>query len=116
MIIEFVGFFSIEFLFTFDYPYAPPVLSFFSGDLNQNIFQIDGSVKLEIVQKTKWTPVKGLIDIIKEIEQLIVNCPKPFLLKQIKYTKRRWDDYIDDQKSFEINQNELDKTIKLRNK
>jgi hypothetical protein len=56
MIVEFVDFFSLEFIFTSEYPFDPPIIFYHSGNKIPLFFDSDGKIILEETKKQKWTP------------------------------------------------------------
>ena len=116
MIVEFVDYFSVEFLFTSNYPFEPPIISYYSGNKIPLIFDSDGKLILEKAKAQNWRPTIWLSGIIKEIEELIFKCPYSFIPVKMKYTKRKWDDYIKEEKSLLYDKhiiNDLIKNIKV---
>ena len=119
MIVEFVDFFSLEFIFTSEYPFEPPIISYHSGNKIPLLFDSDGKIILEETKKQNWTPIIWLSGIIKSIEELLSKCPRSFIPGKMKYTKRKWDDYITEEKSLLCNENiinELNKDIRAYKK
>ena len=124
MKIEFVNYFSIKFIFSKDYPFEPPIISYYSGKILPFVFDPNGNIILENIKKSKWTPIIWLSTIVKTIELLILkylnnNMQKDnilFIPKKMKYVKRKWDDYLKEEKYIFKNNNstlnELSKTIK----
>jgi ubiquitin-protein ligase len=116
MIIEFIDYFSVEFLFTCNYPFDPPIISYYSGNKIPSIFDSDGKIILEETKEQKWTPTTWLSKIIKSIQTLISELPRSFIPSRIKYSKRKWEDYLNEEKSFSYGDNiinELNKSIKI---
>ena len=116
MIIEFIDYFSVEFIFTCNYPFDPPIISYYSGNKIPSIFDSDGKIILEKTKQQNWTPIIWLNDIIKSIQTLISEMPHSYIPSQIKYSKRRWEDYLNEEKSFSYSDNiinELNKSIKV---
>ena len=115
LIVEFINYFCVDFIFTANYPFEPPMISFHSGNKIPFIFDSDGNIILEEITKLKWTPTFWLSDIIKGIESLVSKCPHSLIPRKIKYTKRKWNDYIEEEKSIFNNSsviNDLIKSIK----
>ena len=119
MIIEFKNYFSLKFIFTPDYPFSPPLISYYSGVKFPYIFDTNGNILLENTQKSKWTPIIWLSTLVHSIELLISeNCKNSlFVPKAEKYGKRKWNDYLKEEKksltgvdSFVLNQ--LDRNLK----
>ena len=119
MIIEFKNYFSLKFIFTPDYPFSPPLISYYSGVKFPYIFDTNGNILLENTQKSKWTPIIWLSTLVHSIELLISeNCNNSlFVPKAEKYGKRKWNDYLKEEKksltgvdSFVLNQ--LDRNLK----
>ena len=119
MIIEFKNYFSLKFIFTPDYPFSPPLISYYSGVKFPYIFDINGNILLESAQKSKWTPIIWLSTLVLSIELLISEICKNgiFIPKTEKYGKRKWNDYLNEEKkslngadSFVLNQ--LDRNLK----
>ena len=108
MVIEFKNYFSTKFIFFPDYPFSPPSITFLSGNKSPNIFDSDGNILLEIIKKSKWTPTLWLSTLINSIELLIskegLNNNKyhsnDLFPKEGKYGKRKWDDYLKEEKSI----------------
>ena len=108
MIIEFVNYFSAKFVFPSDYPFAPPIITFYSGEKLPFIFDSEGNIILENSKKCNWTPALWLSTLVNSIELLIskgINCNNyntniSNLSKKAKYGKRKWDDYIKEEQSI----------------
>ena len=116
MIIEFIDYFSLEFIFTCNYPFDPPIISYYSGNKIPSIFDSDGKIILEKTKQQNWTPIIWLNDIIKSIQTLISEMPHSYIPSHIKYSKRNWEDYLNEEKSFSYSDNiinELNKSIKV---
>ena len=108
MTIEFKNYFSTKFIFFPDYPFSPPSITFLSGNRLQNIFDSDGNILLEIIKKSNWTPTLWLSALINSIELLIskerlnknkYNSKEIIICKEKKYGKRKWDDFLKEEKS-----------------
>ena len=124
MIIDFVNYFSAKFVFPSDYPFEPPIITFYSGEKLPFIFDSDGNIMLENSKKLNWTPIFWVSTLVNSIELLILkglnhnifNTKIINLPKKMKYGKRKWDDYIKEEKSVFKNNtsiiNELTKTLK----
>ena len=56
MIIEFINHFSLKFIFTSDFPFEPPKITFFSGNQYSFLFDCDGNIILDLITKEKWSP------------------------------------------------------------
>lgn len=125
LIIEFKNYFSIKFVFLPDYPFVPPLISFHSGIKSPLIFNSDGYIVLENTKKSNWTPIIWLSTLVNSIELLILknlnnkNIYKSdtmFIPKLFKYGKRKWNDYLKDEKKifkYDISIiNELTKNLK----
>ena len=108
MTIEFKNYFSTKFIFFPDYPFSPPSITFLSGNRLQNIFDSDGNILLEIIKKSNWTPTLWLSALINSIELLIskerlnknkYNSKEIIISKEKKYGKRKWDNFLKEEKS-----------------
>ena len=118
LIVEFKNFFSVQFVFCPDYPFSPPIISYYSGMKPSQIFDENGYILLENAKKTKWTPTLYVSHFIISIEILISKeldnkIENPNLSK---YCKRKWNDYLrDEHKIFNNDEsifNELSSKIK----
>ena len=102
MIIEFKNYFSIKFIFTPDYPFSPPKISYYSGIKLQNVFDSNDNVLLENTQVSKWTPILWLSTLVHLIELLISKnkINETLIPKTVKYGKRNWNDYLKEEKKI----------------
>lgn len=108
MIVDFLGFFSLKFIFTSDYPFSPPLIFYCGGNKSSIIFDENGNIKLHCIDKMNWSPTLWLSSVIYSIELLIINKLQNknvvesnfFEEKDNKYHKRRWKDYIKEAKSY----------------
>jgi ubiquitin-protein ligase len=104
MIIEFKNYFSLKFVFYPDYPFSPPKICFHSGQKYTNVFDSDGNILLENAKKSKWTPILWLSTLVISIELLISkielnnNKQNSFNSIKMKYQKRKWNDYLNEEK------------------
>jgi ubiquitin-protein ligase len=102
MIVEFKNYFSIQFIFYPDYPFSPPTISYYSGKKTPYIFDEDGNVLLDNAKKSKWTPALYVSHFVISIELLIAkglnNNEEDSNLT--KYTKRKWNDYLREEKKI----------------
>lgn len=125
MIIEFANFFSVKFVFSPEYPFMPPTLSYHSGIKFPFVFNSDGNIILENAKKSNWTPILWLSTLVNSIELLILkglnseiyNTNKiMFIPKKMKYGKRKWDEYLKEEKELYKNNisiiNQISRTIK----
>lgn len=126
LIIDFKNYFSVKCVFLPEYPFVPPIMTFYSGNKSPYIFDSEGNILLENAKKSNWTPIFWLSTLINSIELLIVkalnnnnknsNCDLMFVPPIIKYGKRKWVDYVKDEtdmfKDDDYVINELNKTIK----
>jgi ubiquitin-protein ligase len=125
MIIEFKNFFSVKFIFPPEYPFIPPTISYHSGIKFPFVFDSDGIINLENANKSNWTPILWLSTLVNSIELLILkglnsdiyNSNKiMFIPKKMKYGKRKWDEYLKEEKELYKNNisiiNQISRTIK----
>ena len=125
MIIEFANFFSVKFVFSPEYPFMPPTISYHSGIKFPFLFNSDGNIILENAKKSNWTPILWLSSLVNSIELLILkglnseiyNTNKiMFIPKKMKYGKRKWDEYLKEEKELYKNNisiiNQISRTIK----
>ena len=125
MIIEFANFFSVKFVFSPEYPFMPPTISYHSGIKFPFVFNSDGNIILENAKKSNWTPILWLSSLVNSIELLILkglnseiyNSNKiMFIPKKMKYGKRKWDEYLKEEKELYKNNisiiNQISRTIK----
>lgn len=125
MIIEFANFFSVKFVFSPEYPFMPPTISYHSGIKFPFVFNSDGNIILENAKKSNWTPILWLSSLVNSIELLILkglnseiyNTNKiMFIPKKMKYGKRKWDEYLKEEKELYKNNisiiNQISRTIK----
>ena len=113
MIIELVSHFSLKFIFTHDYPFEPPIISFYKGNKYKFLFDPKGNIILNITKKEKWTPTLWLSTLIHHIEIKIKSefenissfcniydefnnnrIGKSIFSKKEHYNKRNWNDYL----------------------
>ena len=108
MIIEFKNYFSTKFIFFSDYPFSPPSITFLSGNKFPNIFDTEGNILLETIKKQNWTPILWLSTLINSIELLLpkeginynkINSKEILIPKEKKYGKRKWDNFLKEEKS-----------------
>ena len=125
MIIDFDNFFSVKFVFPPEYPFMPPTISYHSGIKFPFVFDSDGNIILENANKSNWTPILWLSTLVSSIELLIIkglnsdiyNSNKiMFIPKKMKYGKRKWDEYLKEEKELYKNNisiiNQISRTIK----
>ncbi len=125
MIIEFKNFFSVRFVFPPEYPFVPPAISYHSGIKFPFVFESDGNIILENANKSNWTPILWLSTLVSSIELLILkglnndiyNSNKiMFIPKKMKYGKRKWNEYLKEEKELYKNNisiiNQISRTIK----
>lgn len=96
MIVQFKNYFSVSFIFLPDYPFSPPIISFYSGIKIPSIFDSEGKILLENSKLSKWTPALFLSHFIISIELLILNNINNNFISS-KYGKRKWREYIKDE-------------------
>ena len=112
MIIEFINHFSLKFIFTSDFPFEPPKITFFSGNQYSFLFDCDGNIILDLITKEKWSPTFWISTLIYDIEKKIyektnnlfffnrpsfVNDCRTgafYMIKKGNYNKRNWNDYL----------------------
>ncbi len=124
---EFKNYFSVKFIFLSQYPFVPSIISYHSGTKSPSIFDSEGNIILENASKDKWTPILWLSTLVKSIELLILkelnnkkdninNIDAMFTPRILKYGKRKWSDYLEDETALfrrDISViNELTKKIK----
>ena len=71
MIFEFKDHFSLKFIFTSDFPYEPPKISFFAGNEYPFLFDSYGDIKLDILKRENWSPTFWISTLIIHIEKEI---------------------------------------------
>lgn len=111
MIVEFINHFSVKFIFTSDFPFEPPKISFFAGNQYSFLFDSYGDIILDLVKKENWSPTFWISTLIFHIEKKIYEGTKYWnifdklsydycemnkivLLKRGAYNKRNWNDYL----------------------
>ena len=111
IIVEFINHFSLKFIFTSDYPFEPPKITFFAGNQYPFIFDCNGNIILNLITKENWSPTFWISTLILYIEKkiylntnpTIYNKPynsedykigKIFMIKKGNYNKRNWNDYL----------------------
>ena len=108
MIFEFKDHFSLKFIFTSDFPYEPPKISFFAGNEYPFLFDSYGDIKLDILKRENWSPTFWISTLIIHIEKEIYEKTNIFnkpnnvdnsidkisFLKKGNYNKRNWNDYL----------------------
>jgi ubiquitin-protein ligase len=111
IIVEFINHFSLKFIFTSDYPFEPPKITFFAGNQYPFIFDCNGNIILNLITKENWSPTFWISTLILYIEKKIYlntnptfyNKPcnsedykigKIFMIKKGNYNKRNWNDYL----------------------
>ena len=112
MIVEFINHFSIKFIFTSDFPFEPPKITFFAGNQYPYLFDCKGNIILDLITKENWSPTFWISTLIYIIEKKICqktndttffdtlcnnsNCKigKIFTIKNGNYNKRNWNDYL----------------------
>jgi ubiquitin-protein ligase len=125
MIIDFDNFFSVKFVFPPEYPFMPPTISYHSGIKFPFVFDSDGNIFLENANKSNWTPILWLSTLVSSIELLIIKGLNSdiyksnkimFIPKKMKYGKRKWDEYLKEEKELYKNNisiiNQISRTIK----
>ena len=108
LIIEFKNYFSVKFVFLPDYPFLPPIMTYYSGNKTPYVFDSEGNIILENAKESKWTPILWLSTLVRSIELLIakglnnnsLNNDAMFLPSYVKYGKRKWLDYLRDEKDL----------------
>lgn len=111
MIIEFVNYCSVKFIFSQDYPFVPPLISYHSGNRLPYLFDSDGNAILENSKTSNWTPILWLSTLVNAIELLISKWSNNTISKKGKYGKRKWGEYLNKEIS-ENNISDLSRTIK----
>ena len=112
MIVEFKNLFSIKFIFTSEFPFEPPKISFFAGNQYPFLFDCNGNIILDLIENENWSPTFWISTLIYDIEKKIYentnnkaifdkpciynNCKigKIFMIKKGNYNKRNWSDYL----------------------
>ena len=112
MIVEFTNHFSIKFIFTSEFPFEPPKISFFAGNQYPFLFDCNGNIILDLIENENWSPTFWISTLIYDIEKKIYentnnkaifdkpciynNCKigKIFMIKKGNYNKRNWNDYL----------------------
>ena len=113
LIIELVSHFTLKFIFTQDYPFEPPKISFFKGNQYDYLFDSEGNILLDIIRKENWTPTFWISTLIYHIELKIqletnkitnfnkddqyyynYNNERIIFIKKQEYNKRNWTDYL----------------------
>ena len=112
MIIEFVNYCSIKFVFPPDYPFVPPLISYHSGNRLPYLFDSDGNAILENSKKSNWTPIVWLSTLVNSIELLISKYSSITVPKKGKYGKRKWGEYLSNEKYENIS--DLTRSIKKK--
>ena len=111
IIVEFINHFSIKFIFTSDYPFEPPKITFFAGNQYPFLFDHNGNIILNLITKENWSPTFWISTLILYIEKKIYTNTNPtiynkpcnygdykmgkiFMIKKGNYNKRNWNDYL----------------------
>ena len=103
MLIEFLNIFTLKFIFSHQYPFEPPKITYYSGFKFANLFDDSENLILEILKKEKWSPVIWLSTLIGSIELIIENNLRNAnnifgnyvtISKKFDYRKRKWRDYL----------------------
>lgn len=104
LIIEYKNYFSVIFIFGHDYPFSPPKIFYHSGLKLPYIFDEHGNVLLENTKNSKWTPALFVSHFVISIEILISKgLNKNEDNSNTKYGKRKWNDYLKEEKKIFIN-------------
>ena len=108
---EFTNHFSLKFIFTPDYPFEPPKITFFAGNQYPFLFDYNGNIILNLITKENWSPTFWISTLILYIEKKIYTHTNPtifnkpsnyddckigkiFMIKKGNYNKRNWNDYL----------------------
>jgi ubiquitin-protein ligase len=111
IIVEFTNHFSLKFIFTPDYPFEPPKITFFAGNQYPFLFDYNGNIILNLITKENWSPTFWISTLILYIEKKIYTHTNPtifnkpsnyddckigkiFMIKKGNYNKRNWNDYL----------------------
>ena len=109
MIFEFINHFSVKFIFTSEFPFEPPKINFLAGNQYSYLFNEDGSIIMDLINKDKWSPTFWISTLIYYIEnKLSSETLKVSLLnnnnysnnnfygiiKKGNYNKRNWNEYL----------------------
>jgi len=71
MDVEFKNYFLIRFIFNEDYPFSPPIIFYINGIYINELFDKNNNLKLNCLNKEKWSPVLGINTILFSIELLL---------------------------------------------
>jgi ubiquitin-protein ligase len=71
MDVEFKNYFQIRFIFNEDYPFSPPIIYYINGIYIKELFDKNNNLKLNCLNKEKWSPVLGINTILFSIELLL---------------------------------------------
>jgi ubiquitin-protein ligase len=71
MDVEFKNYFQIRFIFNEDYPFSPPIIFYINGIYIKELFDKNNNLKLNCLNKEKWSPVLGINTILFSIELLL---------------------------------------------
>ena len=71
MDVEFKNYFQIRFIFNEDYPFSPPIIYYINGIYINELFDKNNNLKLNCLNKEKWSPVLGINTILFSIELLL---------------------------------------------
>lgn len=71
MDVEFKNYFQIRFIFNEDYPFSPPIIFYINGIYINELFDKNNNLKLNCLNKEKWSPVLGINTILFSIELLL---------------------------------------------
>ena len=121
LIIDFISYFSLKFIFDSQYPIKPPSILFNTGNKIRNIFDEKGNILVETIKKENWNKGIWLSTLIFYIELLISretkednrdnspininNYNKYNIIKNEKYRKRKWKDYVNETNEYYIDNN-----------
>ena len=99
---DFDNHFRILIIFKDDYPYSPPVMTFYSGNKYPFLFNSNFEINFEDLKEEKWNPTISLSTLLYKIELSISNeYNKIYHHSDIqKYGKRKWKDYLKNENSF----------------
>jgi len=109
MDVEFINYFKIQFIFNDDYPFSPPNIFYINGIFINELFDKNNNLKLNCLNKEKWSPVLGINTILFSIELLLDTYIKNLNINTYnkKIKQRNYKTFYQQSKNFFNDEEEM---------
>ncbi|MCQ2821131.1 MAG: hypothetical protein MJ252_28050 [archaeon] len=93
----FDGIFKVKITFFADYPFRAPSVTYVEAPEEvRDFFDMEGSLKLKLLQPGKWSPACNLNEIIYEIEMMLLQYKTNYYIPEGSFKKRKAYEYRND--------------------